>query len=126
MSGLLKQLGGMLGASFAAVCCLGVSWALSALAALGAGFLVNDAILIPVYLAFIALSLWLLWRSLRRRGELRPLYVSGAGAVAAVGGLFVAPAVVYAGLVAMVGASLWDFALKRASRLDSFGTGTNA
>src|SRR3990170_8696643 len=118
MSGLLKQLGGMLGASFAAGCCLGVSWALSALAALGAGFLVNDAILIPIYLAFIALSLWLLWHSLRPRGELRPLYLSGAGAVAAVGGLFIAPAVVYAGLAAMVGGSLWDFALLRAGRLN--------
>lgn len=114
MSGLIKQLGSMLGVSFAAVCCLGVSWALAALTAIGAGFLINDAILIPIYLAFIALSLWLLWRSLRPRGELRPLYLSGAGAVAALGGLFIAPAVVYAGLAAMVGGSLWDFALLRA------------
>ena len=114
MSGLFKQLGSMLGVSFAALCCLGVSWALAALAAVGAGFLINDAILIPLYLAFIALSLWLLWRSLRPRGELRPLYLSGAGAIAAAGGLFVAPVVVYAGLAAMVGGSMWDFALLRA------------
>jgi mercuric ion transport protein len=114
MSGLFKQLGSMLGVSFAALCCLGVSWALAALAAIGAGFLINDAILIPLYLAFIALSLWLLWRSLRPRGELRPLYLSGAGAIAAAGGLFVAPVVVYAGLAAMVGGSMWDFALLRA------------
>ena len=115
MSGLFRQLGSMLGVSFAALCCLGVSWALAALAAIGAGFLINDAILIPIYLAFIALSLWLLWRSLRPRGELRPLYLSAAGALAAAGGLFIAPAVVYAGLAAMVGGSLWDFALLRAS-----------
>jgi mercuric ion transport protein len=114
VSGLFKQLGSMLGVSFAALCCLGVSWALAALAAIGAGFLINDAILIPLYLAFIALSLWLLWRSLRPRGELRPLYLSGAGAIAAAGGLFVAPVVVYAGLAAMVGGSMWDFALLRA------------
>lgn len=119
MSDLFKQLGSMVGVSFAAVCCLGVSWALAALAAVGAGFLINDAILIPLFLAFIALSLWLLWRSLRPRGERRPLYLSGAGAIAAAGGLFVAPAVVYAGLAAMVGASFWDFALLRAARLEA-------
>ena len=122
MSGLFKQLGSMLGVSFAALCCLGVSWALAALAAIGAGFLINDAILIPIFLAFIALSLWLLWRSLRPRGELRPLYLSGAGAIAAAGGLFIAPAVVYAGLAAMVGGSLWDFALLRTfDRPDKLG-----
>jgi mercuric ion transport protein len=108
----------MLGVSFAALCCLGVGWALAALTAIGAGFLINDAILIPLFLAFIALSLWLLWRSLRPRGELRPLYLSGAGALAAAGGLFIAPTVVYAGLAAMVGGSFWDFALLRASRLN--------
>ena len=69
MNALFKQLGSMLGVSFAAVCCLGVSWALSALTAIGPGFLINDAILIPLFLAFITLSLWLLWRSLRLRGE---------------------------------------------------------
>jgi hypothetical protein len=69
VSGLFKQLGSMLGVSFAAVCCLGVSWAL-----------------------------------------------------AAAGGLFIAPAVVYAGLAAMVGGSLWDFALLRAfDRPDELG-----
>ena len=112
MNELAKQLGSMVGTTFAAVCCLGVGWALAALSAIGAGFLINDAILIPLYLVFIALSFGLLWRSLRRRGEWRPLYLSGAGAIAALGGLLVSPAVVYAGLAAMIGASFWDFALK--------------
>jgi hypothetical protein len=43
-------------------------------------------------------------------------------ALAAAGGLFIAPAVVYAGLAAMVGGSLWDFALLRAfDRPDKLG-----
>lgn len=116
MSELAKQLGSMVGTTFAGVCCLGVSWALAALSAIGAGFLINDAILIPLFVAFLGLSLWLLWRSARRHGDLRPLYFSGTGAVAGLGGLFVSPAVVYTGLAAMIGASLWDFALLRASR----------
>lgn len=89
MGTLFKQLGSMLGASFAAVRCLGAECALSALAAIGAGFLIKDAIL-------------------------NPLYLSGVGAVAAVGGLFIAQAVVYAGLAAMVDGSFWNFALRGA------------
>lgn len=116
MNELAKQLGSMVGAAFAGICCLGVGWALAALSAIGAGFLINDAFLIPLFVAFLGLSLWLLWRSARRRGDLRPLYLSGAGAVAALGGLFVSPAVVYAGLAAMIGASFWDFALLRLQR----------
>lgn len=113
MNELAKQLGTMVGTTFAAICCLGVGWALAALSAIGAGFLVNDAFLIPLFVAFLGLNLWLLWRSARRHGDRRPLYLSGAGAVAALGGLFVSPAVVYAGLAAMIGASFWDFALLR-------------
>jgi mercuric ion transport protein len=67
MSALFKLLGSMFGATFAGLCCLGVTWALSALAAIGAGFLINDAILIPLFVAFLALSLWLLYRSARGR-----------------------------------------------------------
>jgi len=110
---LAKQLGSMLGTTFAAVCCLGVGWALAALSAIGAGFLINDAFLIPLFVAFLGLNLWLLRRSARRHGDLRPLYLSGAGAAAALGGLFVSPAVVYAALAAMIGASFWDFARLR-------------
>lgn len=113
MNELAKQLGSMVGTTFAAICCLGVGWALAALSAIGAGFLINDVFLIPLFVAFLGLNLWLLWRSTRRHGDRRALYLSGAGAVAALGGLFVSPAVVYAGLAAMIGASFWDFALLR-------------
>jgi mercuric ion transport protein len=65
---LAKQLASTLSAAFAAACCLGVAAALSALAAVGAGFLINDAVLIPLYVAFLALSLWLLYRSANSSG----------------------------------------------------------
>ncbi|MGH8690506.1 MAG: MerC domain-containing protein [Burkholderiales bacterium] len=113
MSELAKQLSSMVGATFAGICCLGVGWALAALSAIGAGFLINDAFLIPLFLAFVALSLWLLWRSTRRHGDRRPIYLAGAGAVAALAGLFIAPGVVYAGLASMVAASGWDLVAAR-------------
>ncbi|MGH8692226.1 MAG: MerC domain-containing protein [Burkholderiales bacterium] len=119
MNELAKQLGGMAGTTFAGICCLGVGWALAAVSAIGAGFLINDAVLIPLYLAFLGLSLWLLWRSMRRHGDPRPFYVAASGAAAALGGLFIGSAVVYAGLASMVAASGWDFAAARARRRNS-------
>jgi len=104
-----KQLGSTASAAFAGACCLGAAWALSALAAIGAGFLINDAILIPLYVALLGLSLWLLWRSARAHANLAPLWLGAAGALAAIAGLWVSSAIVFAGLAALVGASLWDY-----------------
>ncbi len=106
---LFKQLGSTVGAAFAGACCLGAAWALSALAAIGAGFLIHDAILIPVYVALLGLSLWLLWRSARAHALRAPVWLGVAGALAALAGLWISGAVVFAGLAALIGASLWVF-----------------
>jgi mercuric ion transport protein len=108
MSGLVKQLGSTVGAAFAAACCAGASWALAALTAAGAGFLINDVVLIPLYAALLALSLWLLFRSARSHGDLKPVYLSGAGALAALIGLWTSTVVLFAGLGVMVASSFWD------------------
>ncbi|MGH8703917.1 MAG: MerC family mercury resistance protein [Burkholderiales bacterium] len=109
MHELIKQFASLGGSAFAAACCLGATAALSALAAIGAGFLINDAILIPAYAALLALSLWLLYRSARAHGDLRPFWLGVAGSAVALGGLFAGAQVVVAGLTAMVAGSLWDF-----------------
>lgn len=114
MNDLAKQLASLLSAGFAAACCLGVTAALSALTAIGAGFLINDAFLIPLYGALLGLSLWLLHRSARAHGKLASFKLAMGGAVMAFLGLWLSPVVVYAGLAAMVGASFWDFAGKTA------------
>lgn len=76
---------------------------------MGAGFLINDAMLIPLFIALLALSLWLLFRSARAHRNLRPVYAAGAGALAALAGLWTSTIVLFAGLAVMVGASLWDY-----------------
>ena len=86
MNELAKQIGSTAGAAFAAACCAGASWALAALAAVGAGFLINDAVLIPLFAAMLGLSLWLLVRSARAHADLRPVYLAGVGAIAAPAG----------------------------------------
>lgn len=118
MKGLAQQFGSLFGTSFAAACCLGVTAALSALTAIGAGFLINDAILIPMFLAFVSLSLWLLYRSARSHADLRPFWVSLGGGVLAFAGLWINPLMVIAGLTICVASSLWDFRRGRTARFD--------
>lgn len=109
MKQLAEQLASIVGAGFAGACCLGASWALAALSAIGAGFLINDAILLPAYAAMLALSLWLLYRSAHAHNDLRPFWLGAAGCAMALGGLFAGVPVVIAGLAAMVVGNLWDF-----------------
>lgn len=109
MNELLKQMGSTLAAAFAAACCLGVAAALSVLTAVGAGFLINDAFLIPLYVLLLALSLWLLYRSAKAHGGLAPFWVGAGGAAVALAGLWINPILVYAGLAAIIAGNVGDF-----------------
>jgi len=109
MKELLKQCTSVAGAGFAGACCLGVPSVLSVLTAIGAGFLINDAFLIPLYLGLLALSVWLLYSSSRSHGNLTPFWAGFAGAVVALAGLWILPALVYAGLALLISGSAWDF-----------------
>lgn len=116
MNELLKQIGSTAGAAFAAACCAGAGWALAALTAMGAGFLINDAVLIPLYVALLGLSLWLLFRSARAHRNLKPAYVAAAGALAALIGLWASTVVLFVGLGLIVASSFWDYLGARTSR----------
>jgi mercuric ion transport protein len=113
---LIKQFSGILGAAVAAACCLGVPVVLAAIGAAGLGFLVNDAYLFPIFVAFVALSLWLLYRSARRHQNLVPFWVALAGGLAGAAALWLLVTgfypkswpVIYAGLTVFVAASVWD------------------
>lgn len=109
MKELLKQCTSIAGAGFAGACCLGVPAALSVLTAIGAGFLINDAFLIPMYLGLLGLSVWLLYSTARSHGNLTPFYVGLGGALVAFAGLWILPALVYAGLTVLISGSVWDF-----------------
>jgi mercuric ion transport protein len=116
MKELFKQWTSIGGAGFAGACCLGAGWALSLLTAVGAGFLINDAILIPLYVALLALSVWFLYGSARSHGRLAPFWTGLAGALVAFAGLWILPALVYAGLAVVISGSVWDFRNARAAR----------
>lgn len=58
-----KQMTSLIGTAITAACCLGLPIVLSALTAIGLGFLIHDAILIPLFIGFIGFNLWMLNRS---------------------------------------------------------------
>lgn len=64
---------GALGSVFAALCCLGAAPVLAALSAVGLGFLIHDAILIPMLALFLGVTIRALNRDrsprARRAGE---------------------------------------------------------
>lgn len=109
MKELLKQCASVAGAGFAGACCLGATAALSVLSAIGAGFLINDAFLIPLYVGLLGLSVWLLYASARSHGKLLPFWSGLGAAVIAIVGLWIHAALVYAGLAVLIGSSVWDF-----------------
>ncbi|MBM3358749.1 MAG: MerC domain-containing protein [Betaproteobacteria bacterium] len=108
MKELVKQCTCSGAAGFAGACCLGVTGALSIMSAVGAGFLINDAFLIPLYVGLLALSVWLLHGTARSHGELTPFWIGLGGALGAFAGLWIHPALVYSGLAALIGSSVWD------------------
>ena len=60
---------GILGAAFAALCCLGISAVLSVISAIGLGFLIHDAVLLPLLVISLLVTLWGLysgWEQHRR------------------------------------------------------------
>ncbi|MGQ0524997.1 MAG: MerC domain-containing protein [Betaproteobacteria bacterium] len=113
MRDLLKQLGSTAGAAFAAACCAGAGWALAALTAIGAGFLAKDAILIPIFVLLLAVSLWFLWRSSAAHHNLKPVYLGAVGTATALVGMWTSTVVLLAGLLTIMAASAWDFLAAR-------------
>jgi mercuric ion transport protein len=89
---------------------------LAAVGAVGLGFLVHDAYLLPIFVGFVGLSLWLLYRSARGHGRLTPFWLATAGSMFAAGslwllvtGLYPINWAVYTGLGVLVVGSVWDF-----------------
>lgn len=109
-------MGSLLGALFAAACCLGLPLLLSALSAAGLGFLIHDAILIPLLAGFVALNLWLPWRATGSHADRRPFWLGVIGGLLAVAGPYIHPLVATLGLLLLVAASGWDFFSGRRAR----------
>lgn len=113
---LWGQFSTLFGAAVAAACCLGIPVILTAMGAVGLGFLLNDVYLIPLFIGFSGANLWMLYRSAERHGSLAPFWAGSIGAVIATAGLLLLvtgrlllPVWIYVGLLLFASGSVWDF-----------------
>ena len=100
----------------AGACCLGFAPFLAGLSAIGAGFLINDLVLIPLFVVFLGITLWGLWTSRKRHSHAGPSFLGTAAAIIAFAALWFFVPLSYAGLAALIAASVWDIVLLRQRR----------
>lgn len=106
---------GVGGSIFAALCCLGITAAVSLLSAVGLGFLVNDRVLIPLLLGFLGLTIAGLALDWRHHHHPSALILGAVGGVALLLSAVVAQArpVAYASIALLVAASLLNLRFRR-------------
>ena len=107
---------GIVSASFAALCCLGIPAVLSIVSAIGLGFLIHDAILLPLLVVSLLIVLWGLYSGWKRHRKPAALILGGAAAVALLAFSFVHPAApwAFASIAALVAASVLNVVFVRA------------
>ena len=121
---MIKQFGGSASSVFFGACCLGLTPLVAALTAAGAGFLIRDAILIPLFVLSLAFTLWSLWRSRARHGRQGPFYFGLTSAVVAFAALWLFTPLAWAGLAGFFAAAVWDVvALRRCRGPDAVAAG---
>lgn len=109
---------GFTGSLFTLMCCLGFGPLIAALSAVGAGFLVNDAVLAPFLLVFLVIGGVGLRAGYQRHGGKGPLvlHISSAVAVVVFTFAFFFVPLVWLGIAGLFAASVWDFVLVRQAR----------
>lgn len=106
---------GFAGSLFSLLCCLGFGPLIAILSTIGAGFLINDAVLAPLLIVFLVIGgvgLGLTYRRHRRFGPLA-VHLSSAVAVVVFTFMLFVPPLVRLGIVGLFAASSWDFFLAR-------------
>jgi len=97
---------GIVGSLIAALCCLGVPAVLSIFAAIGLGFLINDAVLLPLLGLFLLITLIGLFSGYRSHRKKAALIVGLVSTVVMFLFLFIFPPITYIGLVGLIAASV--------------------
>ena len=105
---------GIGGSVFAALCCLGFPALISVLSAIGLGFIVRDAVLLPLLLVFLAVTLSGLYLGTRQHHKPWALILGGLGAVVTFVSIAIAPSGVSAGfgIAGLVAASFLNIWLR--------------
>lgn len=107
---------GLGGTVFAALCCLGFPALLSLLSAVGMGFLVNDAILLPLLVVFVAVTLVGLWHGTRQHGSRLAFRVGCGSAAALLAAMWFSSVLTGIGIAGLVLATVLNVWLKARQR----------
>ncbi|MCJ8340120.1 MAG: hypothetical protein MJK10_16765 [Pseudomonadales bacterium] len=112
MRAYIKQCGTLAVIAVTGACCLGLPLVLSAVIALGLGFMLNDLILVPLFYAALAVNVFLLYRRIPLHRSYAAIFIGLIGAVIAALMLWTPLAVVvYLGLLMVLGAGVLDLLL---------------
>jgi mercuric ion transport protein len=105
---------GVGGSLFTALCCLGIPALLSIVSAVGLGFLINDAILLPLLVVFLALTLYGLFRGYQKHRKPGAVLLGGGSAVALLVFLlvFFSRPLAYLAIVGLAAASVLNVRLR--------------
>lgn len=104
---------GAAGSIIAALCCAGVPAAVGVFTAVGLGFLITDAVILPLLAATLMLALWGLARGRSSHGSRGPFALGVAGAVALTAGVFASRWLLGLGAGLLMMATLWNIAARR-------------
>lgn len=110
-----RQIIGALGSIFAALCCIGTPALLAFLVSIGLGFLIHDAILLPLLAVFLVVSIWGITRSMATHGQRLPLIVAVISSVVMVAAVWFSRPLVLLGIAGLIVASGWDMYLHKTS-----------
>jgi mercuric ion transport protein len=101
---------GITGSFIAAACCLGLPAIVSIVTAIGLGFLIKDAVLLPLMVVFLALTVLGLYLSFRVHRQPWPLILGSASSIGAFVFVFVHSIkfAAYLAIAGLVVASVWN------------------
>ncbi len=104
----------MVGSAVALLCCAGAAPVIGVLSALGLGVLLRDAILVPLLILGLGVTMWGLWQGRRCHGRSRPLVAGLVGSLITVGGVLAWVPLAVVGFVGVIVAGTWNLVAVRA------------
>lgn len=107
---------GFAGSVFTSLCCLGFPALAAILSSVGAAFLMNDAILLPLLILFLSIGAWGLFSSYRTHRRPHALVLHALSSMALVVFMFVfyVRPLAFLAIGGLLGSTVWNLYLKKA------------
>ena len=98
------------GALFSVLCCIGLAPLVALVSVAGAGFLLSNAVLLPLLFFFLTVGSLAMWRSQRRHGNPFPLlfHVAGAALTLVFTWVVFHGLLIWVGLAVLIATVMWN------------------